>query len=159
VHGWFTDDTPKRFAAYGWHVVPNVDGHDAEAVQRAIVAAKAETGRPSLICCKTIIGWGAPNKQGTEATHGAALGEAEVAATRQHIDWPYEPSSCLTPSGGWERGSGARRNRSATAWPIARRIRTAAELDRYRRRRCSLPRPFHFLGEAQRSPARPRSRP
>ena len=91
VHGWFTDDTPKRFAAYGWHVVPDVDGHDADAVQRAIVAARAETARPSLICCKTIIGWGAPNKQGTEATHGAALGEAEVAATRQHIDWPFEP--------------------------------------------------------------------
>jgi transketolase len=91
VHGWFTDDTPKRFEAYGWHVVPAVDGHDPEAVQRAIEAAKAEHSRPSLICCRTIIGWGSPNKQGTEATHGAALGDAEVAATRQHIDWPYEP--------------------------------------------------------------------
>jgi transketolase len=91
VHGWFTDDTPKRFEAYGWHVVPDVDGHDAAAVERAIVAAKAETDCPSLICCKTIIGWGAPNKQGTEATHGAALGEAEVAAARKHIDWPHEP--------------------------------------------------------------------
>jgi transketolase len=91
VHGWFTDDTPKRFEAYGWHVVRDVDGHDAAAVERAIQAAKAEADRPSLICCKTIIGWGSPNKQGTEATHGAALGEAEVAATRQHIDWPYEP--------------------------------------------------------------------
>jgi len=91
VHGWFTDDTPKRFEAYGWHVVRDVDGHDPAAVERAIVAAKAETSRPSLICCKTIIGWGSPNKQGTEATHGAALGEAEVAATRKHIDWPYEP--------------------------------------------------------------------
>jgi transketolase len=91
VHGWFTDDTPKRFEAYGWHVVRDVDGHDAAAIERAIQAAKAEPDRPSLICCKTIIGWGAPNKQGTEATHGAALGEAEVAATRKHIDWPYEP--------------------------------------------------------------------
>ncbi len=91
VHGWFTDDTPKRFEAYGWHVVPNVDGHDPEAVQAAITAAKAQTTRPSMICCKTIIGWGAPNKQGTEATHGAALGAEEVAATRQHIEWPYEP--------------------------------------------------------------------
>jgi len=91
VHGWFTDDTPGRFAAYGWHVVRDVDGHDADAISRAIAAAKAETRRPSLICCKTIIGWGAPNKQGTEATHGAALGEAEVAATREHIGWPYEP--------------------------------------------------------------------
>ena len=91
VHGWFTDDTPKRFEAYGWHVIPAVDGHDAEAIARAIVAAKAETGRPTLICCKTVIGWGAPNKQGTEATHGAALGEAEVAAARQFLEWPYEP--------------------------------------------------------------------
>ena len=91
VHGWFTDDTPGRFAAYGWHVVPNVDGHDAAAVEAAIQAAKAETHRPSLICCKTIIGWGSPNKQGTEATHGAALGDAEVAATRVALDWPHAP--------------------------------------------------------------------
>jgi transketolase len=91
VHGWFTDDTPKRFQAYGWQVIPGVDGHDADAVERAIAEAKADTARPSLICCKTIIGWGAPNKQGTEATHGAALGEAEVAAARQYLGWPYEP--------------------------------------------------------------------
>jgi transketolase len=91
VHGWFTDDTPKRFEAYGWHVVPNVDGHDPAAVERAIVAAKAEKNRPSLICCKTIIGWGAPNKQGTEATHGAALGADEVAATRKNLGWEHAP--------------------------------------------------------------------
>src|SRR5690606_17892464 len=69
----------------------DVDGHDPEAIQAAIVAAKAQTARPSLICCKTIIGCGAPNKQGTEATHGAALGEEEVAAARKQLDWPYEP--------------------------------------------------------------------
>jgi len=91
VHGWFTDDTPKRFEAYGWQVIRDVDGHDPAAIERAIQAAKADPDRPTLICCKTIIGWGSPNKQGTEATHGAALGEAEVAATRKHIDWPYEP--------------------------------------------------------------------
>ncbi len=91
VHGWFTDDTPKRFEAYGWQVIPDVDGHDPVAVERAIEAATVDTTRPTLICCKTIIGWGSPNKQGTEATHGAALGEAEVAATRANIDWPYEP--------------------------------------------------------------------
>src|SRR5690554_6902025 len=89
VHGWFTDDTPKRFEAYGWHVVPNVDGHDPAAIERAIAAAKAEKDRPSLICCKTIIGWGAPNKQGTEATHGAALGVEEVAATRKNLGWEH----------------------------------------------------------------------
>ena len=91
VEGWFTDDTPARFAAYGWHVVPGVDGHDPEAVQAAIEAARAETGRPSLICCRTIIGWGSPNKQGTEATHGAALGADEVARTRENIGWPHAP--------------------------------------------------------------------
>jgi transketolase len=91
VHGWFTDDTPKRFAGYGWQVIPNVDGHDAEAVRKAIRKAQRETSRPTLICCKTIIGWGAPNKQGTEATHGAALGEPEVAAARVQLEWPHEP--------------------------------------------------------------------
>jgi transketolase len=91
VHGWFTDDTPKRFEAYGWHVVPNVDGHDPAAIEKAIAESVAQTDKPSLICCKTIIGWGSPNKQGTEATHGAALGADEVAATRKHLGWDYEP--------------------------------------------------------------------
>src|SRR5690606_12822255 len=91
VRGWFTDDTPKRFEAYGWHVVPNVDGHDPVAIERAIAAAKAEKERPSLICCKTVMGWGAPKKQGTEETHGAPLGADEVAATRKILGWEYEP--------------------------------------------------------------------
>jgi transketolase len=91
VEGWFTDDTPARFGAYGWHVVPGVDGHDPEAVRAAIEAARAETARPTLICCRTIIGWGAPNKQGTEATHGMALGADEVARTRANIGWPHAP--------------------------------------------------------------------
>ena len=90
VHGWFTDDTPKRFESYGWQVIPNVDGHDPVAIDRAIQQAKA-SDRPALICCKTLIGYGAPNKQGTEATHGAALGVDEVAAARAHLDWPYAP--------------------------------------------------------------------
>ncbi|MDE2333895.1 MAG: transketolase, partial [Rhodospirillales bacterium] len=91
VAGWFTDDTPRRFEAYGWHVVPHVDGHDAEAVATAIRAARAETARPSIICCRTTIGWGAPHKQGTQEAHGEALGADEVAATRRAIGWPYEP--------------------------------------------------------------------
>ncbi len=91
VKGWFTDDTPRRFEAYGWHVVPKVDGQDAEAVRRALEAARAVTDRPSLICCRTVIGWGAPNKQGTEATHGAPLGADEVAAARRTLGWPYPP--------------------------------------------------------------------
>jgi transketolase len=89
--GWFTDDTPRRFEAYGWHVVPHVDGHDVDAVSAAIEAAKREVQRPSLICCKTIIGKGAPTKAGTADTHGAALGEREVAATREALGWPSAP--------------------------------------------------------------------
>jgi transketolase len=91
VQGWFTDDTPQRFEAYGWHVVRSIDGHNPAAVQDAITQAMAQKDRPTLICCRTIIGFGAPNKQGTEATHGAALGVEEVAAARQQLDWPYEP--------------------------------------------------------------------
>ena len=91
TEGWFTDDTPARFRAYGWHVVEDVDGHDPERVISALEAARAETERPSLICCKTIIGWGAPNKQGTADTHGAPLGPEEVAATRQRIGWEHPP--------------------------------------------------------------------
>ncbi len=91
VEGWFTDDTVKRFEGYGWHVVPNVDGHDAEAVHRAILAAKAAADRPSLICCKTVIAKGSPNKADTHEAHGAALGEKEVAATRAATGWGYAP--------------------------------------------------------------------
>ena len=89
--GWFTDDTPRRFEAYGWQVVPHIDGHDIEAVSAAIVAAKAERDRPTLICCKTIIGKGAPTKAGTAEAHGAALGEREIAGARVALDWPYAP--------------------------------------------------------------------
>jgi len=91
VKGWFTDDTPRRFEAYGWHVIANVDGHDVEAVNKAIEAAKAVTDKPSLICCKTVIGKGAPSKAGTEHVHGAALGEKEVAATRVALGWNHPP--------------------------------------------------------------------
>lgn len=91
VHGWFTDDTPARFEAYGWQVIRAVDGHDAVEIQQAIGTARAETSRPSLICCRTIIGYGAPNKQGTEATHGAPLGAEEVAAAREALGWHHEP--------------------------------------------------------------------
>ncbi|MDZ4729113.1 MAG: transketolase [Xanthomonadales bacterium] len=91
VKGWFTDDTPARFEAYGWHVIRDVDGHDPVEIQQAIDTSRAETSRPSLICCRTVIGFGAPNKQGTEATHGAPLGAAEIAAAREHLGWPYAP--------------------------------------------------------------------
>ncbi len=91
VEGWFRDDTPKRFEAYGWHVIPNVDGQDAEAVDAAVRAAQAESDRPTLICCKTIIAFGAPHKQGTSAAHGEPLGVDEVAAARKTLGWPYPP--------------------------------------------------------------------
>jgi len=91
VEGWFTDDTPKRFEAYGWQVIRSVDGHDAEAVKKAIRKAKRETAKPTLICCKTIIGYGAPNKQGKEECHGAPLGDDEIARARETLGWPYPP--------------------------------------------------------------------
>ena len=91
VEGWFTDDTPKRFEAYGWHVVPNVDGHDPEAIERALLAAKAVTDKPSLICCRTVIGAGSPNKQGSHDCHGAPLGKDEIAAARAYIGWNHPP--------------------------------------------------------------------
>jgi transketolase len=90
VEGWFTDDTPKRFEAYGWNVIRAVDGHDAAAVSAAIAQAK-QSDRPTLICCKTIIGKGSPNLQGGDKVHGAALGEQEVAAVREHLGWNHEP--------------------------------------------------------------------
>jgi transketolase len=91
VEGWFTDDTPRRFEAYGWHVVPNVNGHDPEAVRQAIEEAKGVTDKPSLICCKTVIGFGAPNLAGTHDCHGAPLGEDEIKATRENLEWSHEP--------------------------------------------------------------------
>ncbi|MFT6207512.1 MAG: transketolase [Colwellia sp.] len=90
VEGWFTDDTPARFEAYGWHVI-SVDGHDSAAIAAAITAAKAVTDKPSMICCKTIIGFGSPNKEGTHDCHGAPLGDDEIAATRKALNWPHAP--------------------------------------------------------------------
>ncbi|KHT51811.1 transketolase [Vibrio sinaloensis] len=90
VEGWFSDDTPKRFEAYGWHVIPAVDGHDPEAINAAIIAAKADP-RPTLICTKTIIGFGSPNKSGSHDCHGAPLGAEEIAATRKELGWEHGP--------------------------------------------------------------------
>jgi transketolase len=91
VTGWFTDNTPARFEAYGWQVIRDVDGHDPVEIKQAIETARAESSRPTLICCKTVIGYGAPNKQGTESTHGAPLGAEEVEAARGALDWPHPP--------------------------------------------------------------------
>ena len=113
VRGWFGDDTPARFRAYGWHVVEAVDGHDSGALQQAVREARAVTDKPSLICCKTVIGWGAPNKAGKESSHGAPLGEQEVAAARRQLGWEHPPF--VIPDAiyrGWdarERGAEAQR--------------------------------------------------
>ena len=96
VKGWFADDTPKRFEAYGWHV-QSIDGHDGEAIAQATRNAKAETDRPSIICCKTVIGWGAPTKAGTKATHGEALGAEEIAGAKQQFGWTAPPFTVPEP--------------------------------------------------------------
>lgn len=91
VKGWFTDNTPERFRAYHWHVIADVDGHDSEAILQAIREARAQTTKPTLICCRTKIGFGAPNMADTEKAHGSPLGEKEIALTRQALGWPYAP--------------------------------------------------------------------
>ena len=135
VGGWFTDDTPARFEAYGWHVVRDVDGHDAGAVDAAIREALAAADRPSLICCKTIIGFGAPNKQGKESAHGAPLGEGEIAGAREALGWSHPPFEIPGEVyAGWDaRERGAARHREwrmrLEAWRAAF-PREAAEFER-----------------------------
>ena len=125
VEGWFTDDTPARFAAYGWQVIANVDGHDSASVRAAIQAARADSDRPTLICARTVIGKGAPNKQGSESCHGAALGDEEVAATRENLGWPHPPFSVPQPVyDAWDaRDAGAQ---AEAAWQQAMEAYTAA---------------------------------
>jgi len=109
VRGWFTDDTPARFDAYGWQVIRDVDGHDPAEIKQAIETAVADTERPTLICCRTIIGYGSPNKQGTSATHGAPLGAEEIAVTREALSWSH-PAFVIPDEvyAGWDaRSTGA----------------------------------------------------
>jgi transketolase len=149
IEHWFSDDTPARFAAYGWHVVPKVDGHDFAAVEAAIRAARAETARPSLICCKTVIAKGSPGKANTGAAHGAPLGAEEVAATRAALGWNYPPFVIPEPVyAGWDaRARGAKLETEwnekfrayAAAWPELAsefRRRMAGELPAGWRARC-----------------------
>jgi len=106
THGWFTDDTAARFEAYGWQVIRHVDGHDPVEITQAIRTAQAETDKPTLICCRTVIGFGAPNKQGKESVHGAPLGKDEVAAARAQLNWPYAPFDIPQAiSDGWRAGN------------------------------------------------------
>jgi transketolase len=139
VAGWFRDDTPARFRAYGWHVVPAVDGHDPAAIRAAIDEAKAVTDRPSLICCRTIIGFGAPNRQGTEKVHGEALGPDEAAAAKANLGWTAAPFEIPADvAAGWD--ARARGARDEAAWrdlfaAYARQYpELAAEFERRQRR-------------------------
>ncbi|MEM8662059.1 MAG: transketolase, partial [Pseudomonadota bacterium] len=151
VEGWFTDDTPARFEAYGWHVVSGVDGHDPEQIKSAIEQARSEPDRPSLLCCKTVIGKGAPNKQGTAATHGSALGEDEVAATRAALGWEYGPFEIPEAIyGGWDakqKGAASEQQWNALLDAYAD---TFPELAAELRRRLSgdLPQEFSSLAQA-----------
>jgi transketolase len=114
VEGWFTDNTPARFEAYGWHVIADIDGHDSQAIADAIATAKVETTKPTLICCKTVIGFGSPNKSGSHSCHGAPLGEEEIKAAREFLNWPHAPFEIPADIyAGWDaKASGAEKEQA-----------------------------------------------
>jgi transketolase len=151
VEGWFTDDTPARFRAYGWQVIEAVDGHDPEQIKAAIEKARAETGKPTLICTKTIIGFGSPNKSGSHDCHGSPLGDEEIAAARKYLNWPHAPFEVPAEIySGWDaKAAGAEREQNwnqklaayASAYP-----ELAAELQR--RLKGELPADFAQKAEA-----------
>ncbi|MGY0560973.1 transketolase [Luteimonas sp. A277] len=149
--GWFTDDTPARFEAYGWRVIRGVDGHDPDAIRTAIQTAAANDDRPVLVCCRTTIGFGSPNKAGSEATHGAPLGADEIAATRKELDWQHGPFEIPQPvAEGWDaREAGSERearwNKAFDAYAAAF-PEQAAEL--LRRSRAELPEGFTAAADA-----------
>jgi len=150
VEGWFTDDTPARFEAYGWHVIPAIDGHSAEEVRRAIEEARAETARPTLICCKTVIGFGSPNKQGSESSHGAPLGDDEIVATRDNLGWKHGsfevPDDIYAAWDGREKGARAEQDwQTRFDAYAAKHPQLAAEL----KRRLSGELPADFADKAQ----------
>ena len=150
VQGWFTDDTPSRFRAYGWEVIESVDGHDPETIGRAIKKARGVGDKPVLICCKTIIGKGSPNKQGTGSVHGAALGEDEVAATREALGWEHAPFDVPEEIyAGWD----ARQRGSAkeTEWDSVMEAYSKAhpELAKELQRRLAGELPQDFAGQAE----------
>ncbi len=148
VEGWFTDDTPARFRAYGWQVLEAVDGHNPAAIDNAIKAARGNSEQPTLICCKTTIGFGAPNKAGTADTHGAPLGDAEIAGTREALDWPYAPFEVPDEiRAGWdarEAGQGRERDWNKT-WAAYRDAQPERAAEFERRMRGELPEDFKRL--------------
>ena len=145
VTGWFTENTPQRFAAYGWHVLSEVDGHDAESVRAALAQARAETERPTLICARTTIGFGSPNKAGTGGVHGAALGADEVAAARRELGWAHAPFEIPgSVYAGWDaRARGARLEHEwQDAWAAYREAHPQLAAELARRLRGELPEDF-----------------
>ncbi len=149
VHGWFNDDTPKRFEAYGWEVLRDIDGHNSEAIKAALVAAAADPHKPTLICCKTIIGYGAPNKQGKESCHGAALGKDEIAAARAQLGWNHPPF--VVPDdiyAGWNAKSKGAERESAWNALFAKYKNAHADLAAEFERRLSAELPADFANKA-----------
>ena len=151
VEGWFSDDTPARFEAYGWHVIPKIDGHDSDAIKAAIQAARDEPNKPTLICCKTIIGFGSPNKQGKEDCHGAALGDDEVALTRESLGWhlaPFEIPGDIANQ--WDAKAKGHESQSQWAYSFAEYQATFPDLAREFERRMSgrLPDNFESMADA-----------
>ncbi len=151
VGGWFTDDTVKRFEAYGWEVIPEVDGHNPEAIKAALVSAGLDPNKPTLICCKTIIGYGAPNKQGKESTHGAPLGKDEVAAAREALRWPHEPFVVPDEIGrGWNAHARGEKWQAEwdALWARYRTAHPALAVEFERRMRGALPDEFEAKANA-----------
>ncbi|MGJ4804372.1 transketolase [Luteimonas sp. SDU82] len=151
VEGWFTDDTPKRFEAYGWRVIRDVDGHDADSIKAAIESALAHGEKPTLVCCRTTIGYGSPAKAGKESSHGAPLGKDEVVATRQGLSWAHEPFVVPQPVADAWRATEAGARREAEWNALLERYAAqfpeqAAELQR--RMRCQLPEGFSAAADA-----------
>ena len=150
VEGWFTDDTAKRFESYGWHVVRGVDGHDPESIRAAIDVAKSIASMPTLIICKTVIGFGSPQKAGTHDVHGAPLGEAEVAATRDALGWPYPPF--VIPSeiaAQWDARKAGQVKEAAWNEAFAAYAKAFPELAAEYARRIKGQLPAEFAGKAQ----------
>ncbi len=148
VDGWFTDNTPERFRAYGWQVIEAVDGHNPAAIDEAIKAARGNADQPTLICCKTTIGYGAPNKAGTADTHGAPLGDDEITATRKELDWPHAPFDVPDEiRAGWDaREAGQTREREwDKAWAAYSEIQPERAAEFERRMRGELPDGFRRL--------------
>ncbi len=148
VEGWFTDDTPRRFESYGWHVVADVDGHDPEIVNGAIEEARSVTDRPSIICCKTTIGFGSPNKAGSHACHGAPLGDDEIALARRELGWGYD--AFVIPDeiyAGWDGRSKGRAAESAWTARFAAYEAVYPELAAEFRRRMADERPADWLNK------------